>query len=222
MADGVREVTLLGQNVNSYGTRLRPQRPRSPSCCASSTRSTAWTASATRARTRRTWGRTWSARTRSCRASASTCTCRCRPARAASSRRMRRTYDRGRFMDRVALLREHVPDVAITTDIIVGFPGETEEDFRETLEVCEEVGFDGAFTFIFSPRRGTEAADVHGRPRAARGEGRADGAPRRGRPAPRARARAALRRPDAGRARRGPVADGPVPATAAARATARS
>ena len=73
---------------------------------------------------------------------------------------MRRTYDRGRFMDRVALLREHVPDVAITTDIIVGFPGETEEDFRETLEVCEEVGFDGAFTFIFSPRRGTEAAEM--------------------------------------------------------------
>jgi tRNA-2-methylthio-N6-dimethylallyladenosine synthase len=72
---------------------------------------------------------------------------------------MRRTYDRGRFMDRVALLREHVPDVAITTDIIVGFPGETEDDFRETLEVCEEVGFDGAFTFIFSPRRETEAAD---------------------------------------------------------------
>ena len=61
-------------------------------------------------------------------------------------------------MDRVALIREHVPDVALTTDIIVGFPGETEADFRETLEVVEEVGYDGAFTFIFSPRRGTEAA----------------------------------------------------------------
>ena len=53
-------------------------------------------------------------------------------------------------MDRVALIREHVPDVALTTDIIVGFPGETEADFRETLEVVEEVGYDGAFTFIFS------------------------------------------------------------------------
>ena len=71
---------------------------------------------------------------------------------------MRRTYDRERFLDRVALIREHVPDCALTTDVIVGFPGETEDDFAETLEVCEEVGFDGAFTFIFSPRRGTEAA----------------------------------------------------------------
>jgi tRNA-2-methylthio-N6-dimethylallyladenosine synthase len=71
---------------------------------------------------------------------------------------MRRTYNRERFLDRVALIREHNPDIAITTDIIVGFPGETEADFAETLEVCEEVGFDGAFTFIYSPRRGTEAA----------------------------------------------------------------
>ena len=74
-------------------------------------------------------------------------------------KRMRRTYSRERFLDRVALIREHVPDCAITTDIIVGFPGETEADFRQTLEVAEEVGFDGAFTFIYSPRRGTEAAE---------------------------------------------------------------
>jgi tRNA-2-methylthio-N6-dimethylallyladenosine synthase len=72
---------------------------------------------------------------------------------------MRRTYDRKRYMDRVALIREHVPDAAITTDIIVGFPGESEEDFAQTLEVCEEVGYDGAFTFNFSPRRGTAAAE---------------------------------------------------------------
>ena len=71
---------------------------------------------------------------------------------------MRRTYDRRRYLDRVALIREHVPDVGLTTDIIVGFPGETEADFAETLQVVEEVGYDGAFTFIFSPRRGTEAA----------------------------------------------------------------
>ena len=73
---------------------------------------------------------------------------------------MRRTYDRERYLDRVALIREHVPDCALTTDIIVGFPGETEADFAETLEVVEEVGFDGAFTFIYSPRRDTEAAEL--------------------------------------------------------------
>jgi len=71
---------------------------------------------------------------------------------------MRRTYSRERYLDRVALIREHVPDCALSTDIIVGFPGETEAEFQQTLEVAEEVGYDGAFTFIYSPRRGTEAA----------------------------------------------------------------
>ena len=97
-------------------------------------------------------------------------------------------------MDRVALIREHVPDCAITTDIIVGFPGETEADFEQTLEVVDEVGYDGAFTFVFSPRRETEAATIDG-PAAAPGQARADGAAGRARPAARARARAALRRP---------------------------
>ena len=77
-------------------------------------------------------------------------------------KRMRRTYGRERYMDRVALIREHVPDCAITTDIIVGFPGESEADFEQTLEVVDEVGYDGAFTFVFSPRRGTEAAGLDG------------------------------------------------------------
>src|SRR3712207_6495384 len=67
---------------------------------------------------------------------------------------MRRTYSRERYLDRVALIREHVPDVALTTDVIVGFPGETEDDFAEPLAMCEEVAYDGAFTFISSPRRG--------------------------------------------------------------------
>jgi tRNA-2-methylthio-N6-dimethylallyladenosine synthase len=73
---------------------------------------------------------------------------------------MRRTYTRERYLDRVALIREHVPDCSLTTDIIVGFPGETEADFAQTLEVADEVAYDGAFTFIFSPRRGTEAANL--------------------------------------------------------------
>ena len=75
-------------------------------------------------------------------------------------KRMRRTYSRERYLDRVALIREHVPDCALTTDIIVGFPGETEDDFEQTLSVCEQVGYDGAFTFIYSPRRETEAAEM--------------------------------------------------------------
>ena len=72
---------------------------------------------------------------------------------------MRRTYNRERYLDRVAMIREHVPDCALTTDVIVGFPGETERDFEETLEVVDAVGYDSAFTFVFSPRRGTPAAD---------------------------------------------------------------
>jgi tRNA-2-methylthio-N6-dimethylallyladenosine synthase len=75
-------------------------------------------------------------------------------------KRMRRTYTRERYLERVAMIREHVPDCALTTDIIVGFPGETEEDFAQTLSVAEEVGYDGAFTFIYSPRRETEAAEL--------------------------------------------------------------
>src|SRR5204863_8440303 len=73
---------------------------------------------------------------------------------------MSRTYDRQRYLDRVALIREHVPDYAITTDIIVGFPGETDAYFEQTLEVVDEVGYDSAFTFVFSPRRETEAATM--------------------------------------------------------------
>jgi len=70
---------------------------------------------------------------------------------------MRRTYTRERYLDRVALIREHVPDASLTTDIIVGFPGESEADFAETLEVAEQVGYDSAFTFKYSPRPNTPA-----------------------------------------------------------------
>ena len=73
---------------------------------------------------------------------------------------MRRTYTRERYLALVDTLRAAIPDLAFGTDIIVGFPGETEDDFRETLEVVEEVGFDSAFTFVYSPRAGTEAATM--------------------------------------------------------------
>ena len=74
---------------------------------------------------------------------------------------MRRTYTRERFIALAHRLRESVPGLALTTDVIVGFPGETEAEFAETLAVCEEVSFDHAFTFIYSPRRGTDAARMH-------------------------------------------------------------
>jgi tRNA-2-methylthio-N6-dimethylallyladenosine synthase len=71
---------------------------------------------------------------------------------------MRRTYGRERYVLLVEELRGAIPDLALTTDLIVGFPGETEADFRETVDAVQEVGFDSAFTFVYSPRAGTEAA----------------------------------------------------------------
>jgi len=71
---------------------------------------------------------------------------------------MRRTYSRERYLKLVDAMRAGIPDLALSTDIIVGFPGETEDDFRETMEVVEDVRFDSAFTFVYSPRAGTEAA----------------------------------------------------------------
>lgn len=83
------------------------------------------------------------------------------PLQSGSSRllkKMNRHYTREDYLTLVGKLRAAMPDIAITTDIIVGFPGEIEEDFKETLEVCEEVSFDSAFTFIYSKRTGTPAA----------------------------------------------------------------
>jgi tRNA-2-methylthio-N6-dimethylallyladenosine synthase len=73
---------------------------------------------------------------------------------------MRRGYTAERYLGLVAKARASVVDLALTTDIIVGFPGETEEDFARTLEVASEVAFDSAYTFIFSPRPGTRAAEM--------------------------------------------------------------
>jgi tRNA-2-methylthio-N6-dimethylallyladenosine synthase len=156
-ADGVCEVTLLGQNVNSYGRDL-PGRPTFAGLLA------AIDAVEGIDRIRYTSPHPKDMREDVIRAHAelaSVCEHIHLPLQSGSSRilkAMRRTYDRNRYLDRVAMIREHVPDVALTTDVIVGFPGETDEDFEQTLEVVEEVGYDAAFTFVFSPRRGTEAA----------------------------------------------------------------
>jgi tRNA-2-methylthio-N6-dimethylallyladenosine synthase len=153
--EGVREVTLLGQNVNSYGRDLGTdfaqllhavdaidgvERIRFTSPHPKDFRANVIEAIA------------------EC---AAVCEHAHLPLQSGSTRvlkDMRRTYSRERYLRLVHEMRAAIPDLALTTDIIVGFPGETEEDFRATLAVVEEVGFDGAFTFVYSPRAGTEAA----------------------------------------------------------------
>jgi tRNA-2-methylthio-N6-dimethylallyladenosine synthase len=160
-ADGVKEVTLLGQNVNSYGRDLPKPDKRTFA-------ELLHTLDAVDGidRIRYTSPHPKDMREDVIRAHAelpSLCEHIHLPLQSGSSRilkAMRRTYNRERYMDRVAMIREHVPDCSLTTDIIVGFPGETDEDFEQTLEVAEEVGYDSAFTFIFSPRRGTLASDL--------------------------------------------------------------
>ncbi len=85
---------------------------------------------------------------------------------------MHRGYDRGRYLELVGRLKAQIPGLALTTDLIVGFPGETEADFEETLALVEECGFDAAFTFIYSPRLQTEAARMPGRIEPVVAEGR--------------------------------------------------
>ena len=159
--DGVREVTLLGQNVNSYGRDLaKDERIRFSDLLRQIDEIDGVD------RIRYTSPHPKDMREDVIAAHAelpSLCEHIHLPLQSGSSRilkAMRRTYNRERYMDRVAMIREHVPDCAITTDIIVGFPGETDEDFEQTMELVEDVRYDGAFTFIYSPRRGTEAATL--------------------------------------------------------------
>ena len=159
--DGVREVTLLGQNVNSWGRDLAPDL-------------TTEFGELLRAldrvegidRIRFTSPHPKDFRDPVILAMAE-CDAVCEhihlPLQSGSTRilkAMRRTYSRERYLALVDKLRAVIPDLALTTDLIVGFPGESEEDFAETVEVVEEVGYDGAFTFVFSPRASTEAASM--------------------------------------------------------------
>jgi tRNA-2-methylthio-N6-dimethylallyladenosine synthase len=158
---GVKEITLLGQNVNSWGRDLRPdletefgellracdavegiERVRFTSPHPKDFREPVIAAMA------------------EC---SSVCEHVHLPLQSGSSRllkAMRRTYTRERYVALAERMRAAIPDLAFGTDIIVGFPGETEDDFRETLEVVEHVGYDSAYTFVYSPRAGTEAASM--------------------------------------------------------------
>jgi tRNA-2-methylthio-N6-dimethylallyladenosine synthase len=153
--EGVREVTLLGQNVNSYGRDVG-------SSFAELLRAVDSVPGIERIRFTSPHPKDFR---RDVIAAMAECAAVCEhahlPLQSGSShvlKAMRRTYSRERYLRLVEDLRAGIPDLALTTDIIVGFPGETEHDFRETLEVVEEVGFEGAFTFVYSPRAGTEAA----------------------------------------------------------------
>lgn len=158
--DGVVEVTLLGQNVNSYGRDLRgDQRTGFADLLAA----VAGVPGIQRVRYT-------SPHPKDIRADViavhrdvpEVCEHIHLPAQSGSTRvlkAMRRTYDRQRYLDLVARIRDAVPDIALTTDLIVGFPGETDDDFEDTLSLVREVGYDGAYTFVYSPRPGTEAGE---------------------------------------------------------------
>ena len=159
--DGVVEVTLLGQNVNSYGRDLEGTPLFSKLL-----------------RTLDTipgLERVWftSPHPKDFRIDTVEAMAECRtvcehihlPLQSGSDqvlRRMKRAYSRRRYLEKVEMVRAAIPGVAITTDIIVGFPGETEEDFVQTLEVVEAARYDAAYTFQYSPRPMTEAADFEG------------------------------------------------------------
>jgi tRNA-2-methylthio-N6-dimethylallyladenosine synthase len=159
--DGVREITLLGQNVNSYGRDLLPSVKTS---FAELLRSCDAVDGIERIRFTSPHPKDFRPAVIQAMAEcAAVCEHAHLPLQSGSThvlKRMRRTYSRERYLRLVAELRAAIPDLALTTDLIVGFPGESESDFRETLEVVEEVGYDGAFTFVFSPRSGTEAAEM--------------------------------------------------------------
>jgi tRNA-2-methylthio-N6-dimethylallyladenosine synthase len=158
--DGVTEVTLLGQNVNSYGRDLGAgqYKPRFADLLR------AVDAIPGIRRIRFTSPHPKDLRPETIAAMAeceSVCEHLHLPLQAGSDRtlaRMHRGYTARRYLERLAAARAAVPELAVTTDLIVGFPGETEEDFAATLEVVEEAGYDAAYTFVFSPRPGTEAA----------------------------------------------------------------
>ncbi|HEV7918784.1 MAG TPA: tRNA (N6-isopentenyl adenosine(37)-C2)-methylthiotransferase MiaB [Solirubrobacterales bacterium] len=159
--DGVKEVTLLGQNVNSYGRELPANKRLTFAELLREVDAVDGIE-----RIRYTSPHPKDMREDVIRAHVelpALCEQIHLPLQSGSSailKAMKRTYNRERYMDRVRMIREIVPDCSISTDIIVGFPGETEDDFKETLEVVDEVSYDSAFTFNFSPRRGTLAADL--------------------------------------------------------------
>jgi tRNA-2-methylthio-N6-dimethylallyladenosine synthase len=162
VADGVVEVTLLGQNVNSYGRDLgagqwRPQ-------FADLLRAVDDVDGIRRVRFTSPHPKDQRPETVAAMAELdSVCEHLHLPLQSGSDRtlaRMRRGYTAERYLARLEAARAAIPDLAVTTDIIVGFPGETDEDFEATMEVVDAASYDAAYTFVFSPRPGTAAAEM--------------------------------------------------------------
>jgi tRNA-2-methylthio-N6-dimethylallyladenosine synthase len=162
-AEGVVEVTLLGQNVDTYGRDLAIGGKRRP-IFADLLRMVGEVPGIRRVRFTSPHPNDF--REEMARAMAETeavCEQLHFPLQSGSDRilaRMHRGYNRRKYLERLAMAREIIPGLAVSTDIIVGFPGETDEDFEMTMEVVEEARFDQAFMFIFSPRPGTAAAGM--------------------------------------------------------------
>ena len=154
---GVKELTLLGQNVNSYGRDVGSSFQELLRACDE-------VEGIERIRFTSPHPKDFRAPVIAALAECeSVCEHAHLPLQSGSPRvlkAMRRTYSRERYLRLVDELRAAIPDLALTTDLIVGFPGESEAEFEETVSAVEEVGYDGAFTFVYSPRQGTEAASM--------------------------------------------------------------
>ena len=159
VAEGYKDITLLGQNVNSYGKDLD-----SPVDFADLLRSISEIPGDFVLRFMTSHPKDATEKLFRTMAECEKCAHHIHlPVQSGSDRvlkAMNRHYDRARYLEEVALARRYMPDLVLTTDIIVGFPGETEEEFGETLSLCEEVRFDAMFTFIYSKRVGTPAASM--------------------------------------------------------------
>ena len=170
VSQGVTEVTLLGQNVNSYGrdlslaARSEGQDVKAAPQFAALLRAVGQVEGLRRVRYTSPHPKDMRADVLEAMADTpAVCEHLHYPLQSGSDRvlsLMHRGYTGQRYLDRLADARRLMPDLAVTTDIIVGFPGETEDDFVRTLEVAAEADFDSAYTFIFSPREGTEAATM--------------------------------------------------------------
>jgi tRNA-2-methylthio-N6-dimethylallyladenosine synthase len=156
---GCREVTLLGQTVNAYGRDLSP-----PTDLAALLERVDGIHGIERIRFTTSNPYNLTPRLiRAIRDVPKVCEYLHLPLQSGSDRvleRMNRGYTRARYLELIAELKETVPDLALSTDLIVGFPGETEEDFARTVEVVEEVGYDNVFAFRYSRRPGTPAAEM--------------------------------------------------------------